>query len=239
MLNEGFDKKHSLHAAAHANLIQLVQSLQEARSASAPSHPFELEHQAPVPALIKMSFPTGSPNLRDMEKRCGVLLAPAGTGAYYIVQYIGEKVGEKVRPWTAWDFACKYFIRLITDPKRDRFGGPCPRCKKYFIRKTAKRSVFCSRRCASQFTAIKATIRARQKQHEDKLARAERAKVEWEKRSRQGRTKKTWKEWVAGSVPDITIRFLTRAVNKGELQSSTIETGGADETTERRISKNI
>jgi hypothetical protein len=217
VLNDGFDKEHRLHAAAHANLIQLAQMWQQALSA--PLNRFEREHQAPVPTLNKMKLPPGCPDLLEMQKRCQVFLAPSGTGAYYTVQYIGEKG----KPWTAWDIAAQCFIRLITDPKRDSFGGPCPRCKRYFVRKTAKQSIYCSRRCASQETAIKATIRFRKEKHEDKLARAERAKLEWEKLSKKGRTKKGWKEWVATSDPEITKRFLTRAVNKSELRSPAIE----------------
>jgi hypothetical protein len=35
------------------------------------------------------------------------------------------------------------------------------------------------------------------------------------------RTKKEWKPWVSGRHPDITVKFLTRAVNNGELKPPT------------------
>ena len=122
------------------------------------------------------------------------------------------------------------FMSVTLSADWEKFGGPCPRCDQYFIRKTAKRSIYCSHRCASQDTASKRTKAVRQEQHEDKLARAEAAEIEWEKLWKKGRTKKGWKEWVAASDPDITIRFLTRAVNKGELRSPAIEEREKNET---------
>jgi hypothetical protein len=120
----------------------------------------------------------------------------------------------------AWDLACQEFVRLITNQECDRLGGPCPRCGKYFVRKTAKPSIYCSPRCASQATAIKATIKARQEQHANKLAAAREGIEAWERLARRGRVKQPWKEWVSKYKPgaEITPKFLSRAVNRGELQ---------------------
>jgi hypothetical protein len=160
---------------------------------------------------------------RELKKRLEAdvrpVFVPTNTGRAY-VYFQPRLVIESGRPMTAEESAStarSVFIVIALSPFWDRLGGPCPRCKAYFIRKTAKQSIYCSHRCASQDTAVKATIRARQQQHEEKLARAERAKAEWERLSKKGRTKKAWKEWVAKAERDITTRFLTRAVNKGEL----------------------
>jgi endogenous inhibitor of DNA gyrase (YacG/DUF329 family) len=220
-LNEGFKKEHGfvdgkvppelaaegehpLSTEGHRNLIQLVQAWQQARVAPPPQGP----------TLNKMIFPPGCPDWHEMGKRCKTFLAPAGTGAYWTPPHYFWLKGK---PQTAWDVACQIFLSLITNPERDRLGGPCPRCGKYFIRKTAKLSVYCSHRCASQDTAVKTTIKRRQEQHADKLALAEKARDRWKELLRKGRTKKDWKEWIAASNPEITVRFLTRAVNKGEL----------------------
>ncbi len=117
------------------------------------------------------------------------------------------------------------FMWITLSPDWNKFGGPCPRCGKYFIRKTAKQSVYCSRRCASQDTAIKRTTEVRQERHLHKLNVAKEAIIEWGKLWKRGRVKKGWKEWVAAYNPhaEITTRFLTRAVNQGALEAPSIE----------------
>jgi hypothetical protein len=119
------------------------------------------------------------------------------------------------------------FMMITLSPDWNKFGGPCRRCDKYFIRKTAKQSVYCSHRCASQDTAIKRTAEVRREQRLHKLNAAKEAIIEWEKLCKRGRVKKGWKEWVAAYNPhaEITTRFLTHAVNQSALQApSTDET---------------
>jgi len=117
------------------------------------------------------------------------------------------------------------FMMITLSPDWNKFGGPCPRCDKYFIRKTAKQSVYCSHRCASQDTAIKRTTEVRRKRHAHKLDVAKEAIAKWKKLSSQYRTRQGWKEYVAGYDPDaeITTRFLTRAVNQNALQAPSTE----------------
>jgi hypothetical protein len=212
---------------AHRDLVALVEAWQ--RAVSAPPNRYELEQQdasddkllAPLPKLLKLELPVGSPNLRDISKDLRVNLAPTGAGAVYKIDYAPR------RPWTPWDRAWECFVWLITDPELDRFAGPCRRCKQYFVRKTAKKSVYCSQRCASQDTAIEATIRRRQQAHENKLAAARKGMAEWEKLWRAGRTQKTWKEFTVAYNPAgvITTKFLTRAINNGELEPPQIRKG--------------
>jgi hypothetical protein len=127
-------------------------------------------------------------------------------------------------------------MMITLSPDWSKFGGPCPRCNKYFIRKTAKQSVYCSHRCASQATALKRTADVRQERHLYKLNVAKEAIIEWEKPWKRGRMKKSWKEWVAAYNPDaeITTRFLTRAVNQGGLQAPSIDERRTTATTNRR-----
>jgi hypothetical protein len=75
------------------------------------------------------------------------------------------------------------------------------------------------RHAVQQATAIERTVRVRQENYQDKLGRARQAIAEWEKQWKKGRTKDPWKKWVADRVPNITPKFLTRAVNAGELAS--------------------
>jgi len=149
---------------------------------------------------------------RDLSTAYSVKWLPSKTGRSHLALM---PAGDPRDPRST---ARYLFLALTLNPDWARLGGPCPRCERFFIRKTAKMSTYCSHRCASRATATEATAKARLEEHTDKLVRAEKAKLEWEKVRRKGRTKKAWKEWVEACEPDITIRFLTRAVNKGELQ---------------------
>jgi|ERR1039458_2892174 hypothetical protein len=184
-------------ADAHANLVRLIRDWQDSG-----------------PNLLQMKFPPGCPNLFEMQKSLRALISPTGgSRAYYTIAY----VPTPKRPWTAWDFACQQFIRLITNPECERFGGPCPRCNKYFIRAGAKQKLYCSRECGSAAAALESTRQTRDREHADKLARAAQSVLEWKRDWKKGRTKKGWKEYVCMQYPNITPKFLTRAVNNDEL----------------------
>lgn len=105
------------------------------------------------------------------------------------------------------------FIWITLSPEWQRLRL-CPKCGKFFIRRTAKPSIYCSPRCASLASATRAIVNARKEEHADKLKKAGEAIDQW----KTTRTKMPWKEWVARRYPDITAKFLTRAVNSGELQ---------------------
>ena len=222
VLNGEGDKEHPLHPGTCANLIKLVQAWQQAKHAPNESNPvirrrlrFEQEHGAPIPTLLKMEFPPGCPSWHEIEKRCRSLLALSGTGV------VPQLVYDLGRNPTAWKTAVDLFLRLITNPLRDKVPEPCPHCKKYFIRKTERASVYCSRSCASRSTAIRRTYQVREERHNKKLAVANEAIRKWDKLASGGRVKKPWKEWVCDYEPavEISIRFLTRALNKGEIQA--------------------
>jgi hypothetical protein len=161
----------------------------------------------------------------DLTKAFRVLWLPSRTGRSYL-QLMPK--GDSLDPNSTARFE---FLSLTLNPDCDKLGGPCPRCEKYFIRKTARLSVYCSPRCASQDSAIKRTNEVREERHKDKLALAEKARDRWKELLRKGRTKKDWKEWIAASNPEITVRFLTRAVNKGELVAPPQERKKANEKT--------
>jgi hypothetical protein len=60
------------------------------------------------------------------------------------------------------------------------------------------------------------------KQHEKKLRRAQRAAQKW----LQTKTEEPWKEWVERNYPGISRKFLTRAVNNGELSEPSFKKKG-------------
>jgi len=117
--------------------------------------------------------------------------------------------------------ALRLFIELLLNPECGRLAGPCGRCGNYYVRRSAKNKLYCSRSCGTRATALAATKKKREEEHGDKLRRAAEAAQEWT----TARTRLDWKQWVSRSCkePPITPKFLTRAVNKGELQSPTKE----------------
>ena len=107
------------------------------------------------------------------------------------------------------------------NPEWDKLAGPCARCGRYYLKKRASQKVYCSRRCGNAATATKRTRQRLDKEHADKLRRAAAAGQKWVKERQQSRTRKDWKQRVSEIEPGITPKFLTRAVNKGELKAPT------------------
>lgn len=110
--------------------------------------------------------------------------------------------------------ALEDFIILITNPEWKMLGGPCKRCGSYFLKTTKRKKIYCSRSCGGKQTAHEAIKRKRKEEHAEKLRIAEAAMAEWGKHKRR----LPWKKWVL-SRTDLTQRWITRAVNQGELCS--------------------
>jgi len=116
-------------------------------------------------------------------------------------------------------YAALLFHVGTLNPEWDKLAGPCKwkHCGKYFLLKGNRRTAYCSRRCCQLDAASRYTEKRLQTEHADKLQRAEEAARRW----RTARTKDDWKASVSKQEPDITPKFLTRAVNKGELKTPT------------------
>jgi hypothetical protein len=124
-----------------------------------------------------------------------------------------EKDG-RYRP-TPEGWALVLFYSLTLNPEWDRLGGPCERCARYYVMNTIRHKKYCSRRCSSFATATASTKKRLAAEHADKLRRAHAAAQMWS----ETRTSLDWKQWVSRKEPDVTPKWLTRAVNKGELGS--------------------
>jgi hypothetical protein len=142
------------------------------------------------------------------------LLGAPGGGAAFFMNSRPER--------DPYQEALRLFIELLLNPKCKRLAGPCASCKAYFIpiRRSALNK-YCSRFCGTRSTAIAATQKRRDEEHAAKLLRSEEAAREWITARRKNRTKKEWKAWVSARHPDITVKFLTRAVTNKELKSPT------------------
>jgi hypothetical protein len=114
-------------------------------------------------------------------------------------------------------YAALLFHVGTLNPEWDKLTGPCARCDNYYIKKRASQKVYCSRRCGNTATAVARTRERLDKEHADKLRRSQAAMQKWT----TTRTKDDWKIFVSKREPDITPKFLTRAVNKGELKPPT------------------
>ena len=117
---------------------------------------------------------------------------------------------------TPFQEAVRLFLMLILNPEWEKLAGPCARCCNYYIRGTALNKVYCSLSCGTRATALAATKRKREGERAEKLHRVAKLCQQW----RTTRTKQDWKSWICGQR-DITKTFLTRAVNKGELEVPT------------------
>jgi hypothetical protein len=115
---------------------------------------------------------------------------------------------------TPYEEAARFFLLLITNPYANRLAGPCARCGNYYLKKRASQKVYCSRRCGNATTATVRTREQRIQNHADKLRRSTAAIQKY----MRTRTNLDWKQWIARKEPDITPKFLTRAVKRGDLK---------------------
>jgi hypothetical protein len=111
--------------------------------------------------------------------------------------------------------ALRWFIEFVFNPDCGKLAGPCARCGNFYIRRSARNKCYCSRSCGTKATAEIATAKRRNEERAGKLRTAAQLCQRWE----TTRTTLDWKQWVSSSAPkgEITPKFLTRAVNKGEL----------------------
>jgi hypothetical protein len=113
------------------------------------------------------------------------------------------------------EYAVGMFAALTLNPDCEKLGGPCAHitCGKYFVRKGKRLTGYCSRLCCQRASALRHTKRRLEEERKDKLDRARAAIQKW----RTARTRDDWKTSVCKREPDITMRFLTRAVTRCDL----------------------
>jgi hypothetical protein len=111
----------------------------------------------------------------------------------------------------SWKYAavCQ-FVQFITNPACERLGGPCARCRKYFVKRRASQNKYCSRKCASSATAVSSTEARRKVDHANKIAQVEAQIAAFIQSGSSG----DWKRWIARRGA-ISVSWLTRAVNRG------------------------
>lgn len=161
------------------------------------------------PNLVKLL--KGDGVLADRVQHGRTLLCPTRTGKGHLLWLPAPR---DFNPLSWKHQALAHFMDLIVNPQWHKLGGPCERCGKYYVKKTARQKAYCSRRCGSVNTAMASTRRKREEQRADKMRRAQAAADNWAK----VRTRQPWKRWVSMQTK-ITVKWLTRAVNRGDLRA--------------------
>lgn len=157
---------------------------------------------------------------RDIGDSFTAVYVPSETGAAYLSlrenfpeRFLGERGRFGARPISPYAEALALFVGFTLNRNCERLGGPCSRCHKYYIKKTTRQKVYCSRRCGSFLTAEMATRKRYAEERQRKMAGAK----YWISKCPRNRLN-NWKVWVAKKAKT-TPKFLTRAVNKGELHA--------------------
>jgi hypothetical protein len=141
-------------------------------------------------------------SLRNLERVWRVFLSPTSDGAYWHFSPVGPNSS---------DWAALYFSVLLTHPLRGKVcDSPCERCKKWFVKRRASQKRFCSRRCGAIVENAGRTQKRRAMDHQAKLKKVRAAKRKWRKHP-------DWKQ-KASRAADVSAKWITRAVNNGELR---------------------
>jgi hypothetical protein len=200
-LNRGRKWNDRLDSSAHQKLLQITKTWTALRS-NWNDRVEKWRRSGRDPRRIPT--PDMMMRLGQVEKAFHFRIVPTPSGRAYLV---ASPTGENFR-----DVALVYFGRLILNPECEKLSGPCLKCGKYYIKKTIRHSVFCSRGCSGG--AVQTKRRARL--HAKKLSEVEKAIANY--RTRPVRYAKLGcKEWILQAMPNITSKFLTRAIHRDEL----------------------
>jgi hypothetical protein len=170
--------------------------------------------------ILVRDWQTSGPNLAKLLRQNAALAARVRHGRTLLVPTESGKghllwlpTRSDLNP-SSWKVqALAHFMDLVVNPQWHKLGGPCHRCKKYYIKKTSRQKSYCSRKCGAMTTGLAATQKRRAEERTNKLNRVQAAAHEWTKTQ----TRDPWKDWVSGETK-VTVKWITRAVNKGALK---------------------
>jgi hypothetical protein len=203
-----------LKVEGHAQLVRFVTAWNEAkRNPWKMKLPAEDAKRFSIPNLEKVwrlhlapigRTPETERLVHDLE-RAGKHVRDDVGGAYWSISPTGENFRDQ---------AALYASMLLTNPLRGNLcDAPCLRtqCGRWFIKRRALQKQ-CSGRCTGivQNTDRKAVLRG--EKHGEELRRALKASQRWKPGSGV-----EWKKFVSDET-GLTFKWLTRAVNQGELQ---------------------
>jgi hypothetical protein len=111
-------------------------------------------------------------------------------------------------------YALCFFNALLINPLWQKLGGPCVRCKNYYVKNRRNQKLYCGRRCGSLASAERCTRERLDRERKKKLDKARELAQRWVTVS----TDKDWKQWIHGKDKEITPKWLTIAANKYGLE---------------------
>jgi hypothetical protein len=177
------------------------------------------EMQIELNRLVNLWLKSG-PNVRKMFRREPKLTRRAQKGKTVFYPLPGGRgylewmpVSAETAVISPQDQALEYFMTLITNPLWEMLCGPCRTCKDFYLKKTNRPRVYCSKKCSSAGTAVPAVNRRREQERDQKIRRAQDAICEWGKVKRR----LALKDWVITRT-GYTSRWVTRALNSGSLR---------------------
>jgi hypothetical protein len=148
--------------------------------------------------------------IQETLNKAEFLLLPdkAGRATFFSVTPTDSKVSYADRE-AAW-----LFVKFITSPFYDRISK-CPSCRSYFFGLRGGGKKYCSRRCATGFTARQAM---KAKRAEDQRQKLELAKDALNKYKALKRKEEDWKGWIAKRAK-VSRNWLTRALERGDISN--------------------
>jgi|SRR5579862_258209 len=181
---------------------------------------------------------TRKPELEEgLRSRDPLLIGGTGTPAtLYLATRTSGDADEDGRAYAVW-----LFYKLITSQLFDRLAR-CSACGKYYIaRRKGPEMVYCSPECGSNTTSKASMRKRRAQEHASKLAAVRATLADFNDLNKEERS--NWKKVLAqratirlkGPLPrkPIKDKFITRAINRGELKPP----AGASMTRRRRRKK--
>ena len=119
-------------------------------------------------------------------------------------------VPDNMDPRDPRETAFGLFINFLLNPFNQRLGGPCKHCNKYYVKKTKRQNVYCSRKCSLNHTSLETNRRQRARENAMKLKRVKISLTAWSMLKRIS----DWKIYVSKDT-NISKNFLTRAQKHG------------------------
>lgn len=151
------------------------------------------------------------PVLSQLSRVVRAFLLPTKGGRAHLV-YIDGPENTGLVPGDPIEIALGLFFLFLLNPYNEKLGGPCKHCGKYYLKKTKRQVVYCSKRCGLKNTSQAVIREQRRQEHQEILEKAKHFSGKWTKAN----THKGWKDWVSGNAM-ISKNWLTRAVKNGEL----------------------
>ena len=110
--------------------------------------------------------------------------------------------------------ALSTLVHFLLNPENMRLGGPCPCCGMYFYKQILRGDQrYCSSECSRKETSLISHREERKVAQQQKIEKVK-GMIKKLKRSQI----KGWKKAINRLDPEIKLHWLTRAVNRGEIE---------------------